>query len=63
MRDLRAFLAEHPGAVWQLPEPLSLRHELTALQHELDRDRTALRARLDGLGRLVAASTALDRLG
>jgi AcrR family transcriptional regulator len=34
-----------------------------ALQHELDRDRTALRARLDGLGRLVAASTALDRLG
>jgi 2,5-furandicarboxylate decarboxylase 1 len=39
MRDLRAFLAEHPGAVWQLPEPLSLRHELTALQHELDRRR------------------------
>ena len=34
-----------------------------ALQHELDQDRTALRARLDGLGRLVAASAALDRPG
>lgn len=30
-----------------------------ALQYELDKDRIALRARLDGLGRLVGASAAL----
>ena len=30
-----------------------------ALQYELDKDRVALRTRLDGLGRLVAATAAL----
>ncbi|MGE0581651.1 MAG: UbiD family decarboxylase domain-containing protein [Steroidobacteraceae bacterium] len=34
--DLRTFLAEHAGAVWQLPAGLARRHELTALQHLLD---------------------------
>lgn len=37
MRDLRGFLAAHGGSVWELPATLSTRHELTALQHELDR--------------------------
>ena len=36
MRDLRSFLAEHADALWELPEAVSLRHELTALQHALD---------------------------
>lgn len=36
MRDLRTFLADHRAAVWELPTGLSLRHALTALQHELD---------------------------
>jgi 2,5-furandicarboxylate decarboxylase 1 len=36
MRDLRSFLSEHAGSVWTLPEGLSNRHDLTALQHELD---------------------------
>jgi 4-hydroxy-3-polyprenylbenzoate decarboxylase len=36
MRDLRTFLAEHSGSVWELPRGLSVRHDLTALQHELD---------------------------
>lgn len=34
--DLHSFLAEHAGAVWDLKEPISLQHELTALQHALD---------------------------
>lgn len=37
MRDLRQFLAEHSGATWCIDAPVALRHELTALQHELDR--------------------------
>jgi UbiD family decarboxylase len=37
MRDLRQFLAEHAGATWRIDAPVALRHELTALQHELDR--------------------------
>jgi 2,5-furandicarboxylate decarboxylase 1 len=36
MLDLRSFLAEHADALWELPGPVSLRHELTALQHALD---------------------------
>lgn len=36
MTDLRQFLAEHASAVWDLPARISPRHELTALQHELD---------------------------
>ncbi len=39
MRDLRSFLAEHADALWELPGPVSLRHELTALQHALDERR------------------------
>lgn len=34
-----------------------------ALQYELDKDRAALRTRLDGLGRLVGATATLARLG
>ncbi len=37
MRDLRQFLSEHAGATWRIDAPIALRHELTALQHELDR--------------------------
>jgi 2,5-furandicarboxylate decarboxylase 1 len=36
VRDLRSFLADHANSVWELSQPVSLRHELTALQHELD---------------------------
>lgn len=36
MTDLRQFLAEHAAAVWEVPGTVSPRHELTALQHELD---------------------------
>jgi 2,5-furandicarboxylate decarboxylase 1 len=36
MLDLRRFLSEHAASVWTLPEGLSNRHDLTALQHELD---------------------------
>ena len=36
MRDLRSFLADEAASIWELPEPVALRHELTALQHELD---------------------------
>ena len=36
MTDLRQFLAEHASAVWEIPGRVSPRHELTALQHELD---------------------------
>jgi 2,5-furandicarboxylate decarboxylase 1 len=36
MLDLRRFLADHAAAVWTLPDGLSNRHDLTALQHELD---------------------------
>lgn len=36
-RDLRSFLADHAASVWELTESVSVRHELTALQHELDR--------------------------
>lgn len=36
MKDLRTFLADHSTAVWELPGPVSPRHELTALQHALD---------------------------
>jgi 2,5-furandicarboxylate decarboxylase 1 len=37
MRDLRSFLAQHSGAVWEIGASVSPRHELTALQHVLDR--------------------------
>lgn len=36
MRDLRQYLSEHAGAVWELPEGLSRVQVLTALQHRLD---------------------------
>lgn len=36
MRDLRSFLDAEAAAVWELPGPVAPRHELTALQHELD---------------------------
>lgn len=36
MPDLRTFLADAAGAVWELPGRIALRHELTALQHALD---------------------------
>ena len=36
MRDLRSFLADEAASLWELPEPVALRHELTALQHALD---------------------------
>ena len=36
MPDLRSFLADAAGAVWELPGRMALRHELTALQHALD---------------------------
>jgi 2,5-furandicarboxylate decarboxylase 1 len=36
MRDLRSFLDENSAAVWRIGAPLSARHDLTALQHELD---------------------------
>lgn len=36
MRDLRTFLSDNAAAVWRLDAPLSARHQLTALQHELD---------------------------
>ncbi len=39
MRDLRSFLANAAEAVWQIDASVSLRHDLTALQHELDRQR------------------------
>ena len=39
MRDLRSFLADAAKAVWHLNAGVDLRHELTALQHELDRHR------------------------
>ncbi len=37
MRDLRQFLAEHAESTWRIDVPVALQHELTALQHELDR--------------------------
>jgi len=36
LRDLRSFLADHRAAVWEIDQPVGLRHTLTALQHELD---------------------------
>ncbi len=36
MADLRSFLADNASAVWDLPDGISARHQLTALQHELD---------------------------
>jgi 2,5-furandicarboxylate decarboxylase 1 len=36
MRNLRSFLSEHAASVWTLPEGLSNRHDVTALQHALD---------------------------
>ena len=36
MSDLRQFLADNAAAVWEIPGAVSPRHELTALQHELD---------------------------
>jgi len=39
MSDLRSFLAEHAAAVWELPDPVAPRHDLTALQHVLDGQR------------------------
>lgn len=39
MRDLRSFLADAADALWELPGPVALRHELTALQHALDERR------------------------
>jgi len=37
--DLQQFLAENQHAVWDLPQDVSLSHELTALQHVLDEQR------------------------
>ena len=37
MSDLHRFLAEQATAVWDIDAPVDPRHELTALQHELDR--------------------------
>lgn len=37
MRDLRSFIADHRDSVWRIAETVAARHELTALQHELDR--------------------------
>lgn len=37
MTDLHRYLAQEAASVWTLDEPVELRHELTALQHELDR--------------------------
>jgi 2,5-furandicarboxylate decarboxylase 1 len=60
MRDLRRFLSEHAGSVWTLPEGLSSRHDVTALQHELDAEGLypVLMARgiaaLNGLGTSIA---------
>ena len=39
MSDLRSFLAEHAQAVWELPDPAGICHDLTALQHALDGQR------------------------
>jgi UbiD family decarboxylase len=39
MTDLRVFLKDHASAVWAVPESVDPRHELTALQHLLDRQR------------------------
>lgn len=36
MTDLRQFLDAHRDAVWELPDVVSPKHELTALQHALD---------------------------
>jgi 2,5-furandicarboxylate decarboxylase 1 len=36
MRDLRSFLEHNSAAIWRIDAPLSARHDLTALQHELD---------------------------
>lgn len=36
MADLRSFLDDNAGAIWDLPDGLPTRYELTALQHELD---------------------------
>lgn len=36
MRDLRQYLSEHAGAVWELPAGLSRVQVVTALQHRLD---------------------------
>jgi 2,5-furandicarboxylate decarboxylase 1 len=36
MRDLRSFLEQSSAAVWRIDTPMSARHDLTALQHELD---------------------------
>lgn len=36
-KDLRSWLATHDAAIWQPAESLSVRHEITALQHELDK--------------------------
>lgn len=36
MRDLRQYLSEHAGAVWELPEGLARVQVITALQHRLD---------------------------
>lgn len=36
VRDLRTFLNDHADVVWSLPDGLSLRHDLTAIQHALD---------------------------
>jgi 2,5-furandicarboxylate decarboxylase 1 len=36
MRDLRSFLQHNSTAIWRIDTPLSARHDLTAIQHELD---------------------------
>jgi 2,5-furandicarboxylate decarboxylase 1 len=36
MRDLRSFLADHRESIWELPDGIDARHEVTALQHALD---------------------------
>ena len=37
MTDLHRYLAAESASVWSIDSPVSLQHELTALQHELDR--------------------------
>lgn len=39
MTDLRRFLSDFREAVWEIPHNAANRYELTALQHELDRQR------------------------
>ncbi len=60
MRDLRAFLEEQAGAIWDVPGPLALRHELTALQHLLDSQGAFPILRASGLQALSGAATTIS---